>query len=81
MNQPASNCSWMQFDLEREVLRIAEQLRRILSKDLKRRGIVLGLSGGIDSSVTAALAVRALGPERVFGLMMPEISQYCKMKK
>ncbi len=39
---------------------------------LHRRGVVVGLSGGIDSSVVAALAVRALGKERVFGLFMPE---------
>ena len=39
---------------------------------LRRKGAVLGLSGGIDSSVAAALCVRALGPERVFGLFMPE---------
>jgi NAD+ synthase len=39
---------------------------------LRRRGVVLGLSGGVDSSVAAALCVRALGPQRVFGLLMPE---------
>ena len=39
---------------------------------LRRKGIVVGLSGGIDSSVVGALAARALGPERVVGLMMPE---------
>lgn len=39
---------------------------------LKRRGVVLGLSGGIDSSVCAALAVRALGADRVIGVFMPE---------
>jgi NAD+ synthase len=33
---------------------------------------VLGLSGGIDSSVAAALAVRGLGADRVLGLLMPE---------
>jgi NAD+ synthase len=33
---------------------------------------VLGLSGGVDSSVSAALAVKALGPKKVFGLLMPE---------
>ena len=38
------------------------------------RGAVLGLSGGIDSSLTAAIAVRALGPENVVGISMP--SQY-----
>ena len=62
----------MQFDVERESLHIADRLRQILSKDLKRRGLVIGLSGGIDSSATAALAVKALGRERVFGLLMPE---------
>ncbi len=35
-------------------------------------GVVIGLSGGIDSSVTAALCVRALGSDRVLGLMLPE---------
>jgi NAD+ synthase len=39
---------------------------------VKRQGAVVGLSGGIDSSVTAALAARALGTERVLGLEMPE---------
>ncbi len=34
-------------------------------------GVVVGLSGGIDSSVTAALAARALGPENVLGVAMP----------
>jgi NAD+ synthase len=39
---------------------------------LRRKGVVLGLSGGIDSSVVCALAARALGAERVLGLLMPE---------
>jgi NAD+ synthase len=43
-----------------------------VAEDCGRRGLVLGLSGGVDSSVCAGLAVRALGPERVFGLIMPE---------
>ena len=41
-------------------------------RQLRRKGVVLGLSGGVDSSVAAALCVRALGPERVLGLFMPE---------
>ncbi len=36
-------------------------------------GVVLGLSGGIDSAVTAAIAVSALGPEAVRGLLMPSV--------
>jgi NAD+ synthase len=39
---------------------------------LRRRGAVVGMSGGIDSSVVASLCTRALGPERVVGLLMPE---------
>lgn len=41
-------------------------------KTLRRKGIVVGLSGGVDSSVVATLAARALGPERVVALLMPE---------
>jgi NAD+ synthase len=51
---------------------IAETLRHQLGEMLSRRGLVVGMSGGIDSSVCAALAVRAVGPGHVFGLMMPE---------
>lgn len=60
------------LDAEAEVECIVTEMRRLLRADLKRRGLVLGLSGGIDSSVCAALAVRAVGAERVFGLYMPE---------
>lgn len=63
---------WMKFDAVHEVHLLADRLRLVLSRDLRRRGLVVGLSGGIDSSVTAALAVRAVGRERVFGLLMPE---------
>jgi NAD+ synthase len=41
-------------------------------RQLRRRGIVLGLSGGIDSSVSAALAVAAVGAKKVLGVLMPE---------
>jgi NAD+ synthase len=52
--------------------RIATALRQQLATVLKRRGLVVGMSGGVDSSVCAALAVEAVGPKRVFGLFMPE---------
>lgn len=52
--------------------RIVEALRLHLAVDFKRKGYVVGLSGGVDSSVSVALAVRALGPKKVFGLFMPE---------
>lgn len=50
---------------------ISQSLRRALSA-FRKRGIVVALSGGIDSSVTAALAVKAIGPDRVFGIHMPD---------
>lgn len=62
----------LDIDPARETARIAEAVRTLMQKELKRRGLVVALSGGIDSSVTAALAVSALGAERVFGLEMPE---------
>jgi len=51
---------------------IEASVRRIVLKQLRRRGVVVGMSGGVDSSVVAALCARALGPERVLGLLMPE---------
>ena len=59
------------IDCAAETERITRTLRRYLG-DFHRRGFVVALSGGIDSSVTAALCVRAVGAERVFGLHMPE---------
>ena len=51
---------------------IEASIREIVGRRLRRRGIVVGLSGGVDSSVVGALAARALGPDRVLGLLMPE---------
>jgi len=62
----------LRLDLAAEVERIGERLRHIVARDLHRRGVVVALSGGVDSSVCAALAARALGPQRVFGLLLPE---------
>jgi len=62
----------LNLDLPAEVGRITESLRKQVLGELRRRGAVVGLSGGIDSSVVAALCARALGKEKVFGLFMPE---------
>src|SRR6185437_1138607 len=62
----------LRLDPAREVERIEQGIRRIVCDQLRRKGAVLGLSGGIDSSVTSALCAGALGSERVLGLMMPE---------
>jgi NAD+ synthase len=60
------------IDLEAEAQRIAGEIRRIVAHECKRRGLVVALSGGIDSSCVAGLAVKALGPAKVFGVHMPE---------
>jgi len=52
--------------------RIAASIREMVTKRLRKKGAVVALSGGIDSSVTAALSAGALGRERVFGLLLPE---------
>ncbi len=69
------------MEFHKDILKIdAEKVADDLSKKifsqirdkLKKSGAVIGISGGIDSSVVAALCVKALGPERVLGIMMPE---------
>ncbi|MBE7558946.1 hypothetical protein HS125_08350 [bacterium] len=51
---------------------LCRSIRERVRKELRREGAVIGISGGIDSSVVAALCARALGPERVLGVCMPE---------
>jgi NAD+ synthase len=68
----AFSATALELDAAAETGRIVTAIREALRGDLRKRGLVLGLSGGIDSSVCAALAVRALGPNNVFGLFMPE---------
>lgn len=53
-------------------LRIETAIRDAVHRDLKRKGVVVAVSGGVDSSVVASLCARALGPERVLALFLPE---------
>jgi len=62
----------LDLDYEKEADRICEFLRDTLRTKLKRRGLVVAVSGGIDSTCSAALAVRALGKNKVFCLRLPE---------
>lgn len=62
----------LDLDCAAAVEHISRRLHDLLAKQLRRRGVVVALSGGVDSSVCAALAVRALGADRVFGLLLPE---------
>jgi NAD+ synthase len=59
-------------NVEAEVQRISWKLKDDILGALKRKGAVIGISGGIDSSVTLALTVKALGAENVLGIMLPE---------
>ncbi len=59
-------------DVELVVDRICSKLKDDVFHVLRRKGAVVGISGGIDSSVTLALVVRALGVENVLGVMLPE---------
>jgi NAD+ synthase len=62
----------LEIDLEAEATRICARIRDAMGRVLHRRGLVVAVSGGIDSSTCLGLAVRALGAERVFALIMPE---------
>lgn len=68
----AFNRDVLKIDPERTVNELCETLRDVVCRRFKKRGAVVGISGGVDSSTTLALCVRAFGPERVLGVMMPE---------
>ena len=62
----------LKLDPAAEAARIANTLSEQILALFRRRGAVVGISGGVDSAVVAALSVRALGRNRVLGLLMPE---------
>ncbi len=62
----------LEIDTAAEAAAIEQSIRDQIHGTLRRRGAVVGVSGGVDSSVVAALCARALGAERVVGLLMPE---------
>ena len=60
------------IDPYEETNRISVFIAETILKNMHKRGAVIGLSGGIDSAISAALCVRALGPEKVLGIILPE---------
>lgn len=59
-------------DIELFADNIISRIKKDIHVTLRKSGGIVGVSGGIDSSVTFALAVKALGPENVIGIMLPE---------
>jgi NAD+ synthase len=66
------NTTTLHLDCAAEVDRICAWMTGAVGPKLHKRGVVVGLSGGVDSSVCAALAARALGQSKVFAVLMPE---------
>lgn len=66
----------LNLDPEVETARIVESIRAHVSTTLRKRDAVLGLSGGVDSSVVAGLCARALGREKVLGLLKRCATRY-----
>jgi NAD+ synthase len=62
----------LKLDADAVIDDLVQNLKQTVARDFKRGGAVVGISGGIDSSVVLALSVRAFGKEKVRGVMMPE---------
>jgi len=69
---PAVSPDILKIDAAAETERIAASIRDLVFNKLRRKGAVVGVSGGVDSAVVAFLCARALGPERVLVLFTPE---------
>lgn len=72
MTIPVFTASVLNLDYAAELERIKTSIQQALKDNIKRQGLVVALSGGIDSSTVAALCVAAVGRKRVFGIHMPE---------
>lgn len=59
-------------NIESAIACITQKLKDDLYSVVRRKGAIVGISGGIDSSVTLALTAKAIGPENVIGILLPE---------
>jgi NAD+ synthase len=62
----------LQLDAAAEAARIVESMRKTVLTDFRRKGAVVGVSGGVDSATVLMLAARAFGPERMLALLLPD---------
>jgi NAD+ synthase len=60
------------IDPESTIGSIVEMMQRIVLNKLQKRGTVIGVSGGLDSSVCLTLSIKAFGVKKVVGISMPE---------
>ena len=65
MSTPTLHPDILALDCEAEANRIAQRMLEIVGSQLRRRGVIIAISGGVDSAVCAALAVRAFGSSKV----------------
>ena len=68
----AFSAAALRLDAPAAVRAITKGISDQVFRQLRRRGAIIGLSGGIDSSVTAALCAAALGSSNVVAVLMPE---------
>jgi NAD+ synthase len=66
------NLDVLKIDPAQELEKLSKFITEQLNVVFHRKGIVVGLSGGIDSACIAAVAVHAIGREKVVGLVLPE---------
>ena len=69
------------IDAKAETDRLIKELKEKVAFKLKKRGAVIGVSGGIDSSVVLALCTKTFGPGKVLAVMMPEKDSSPESKK
>ena len=69
MNDPNN---WLKLDTKQTVEKIIKTIHHQVRAILRKKGVIIGVSGGIDSSVCAALCTKALGKENILALSLPE---------